>query len=769
MEQKTLAKERQKLAALLARLEGNPPPSSHELHEIWAGRARPFWRVQPRLYTALTRKCREVGENFLAIEVAEEGLAWSNEDVDPAGHLQLVHGRALAYASVGASDQARQLIEELGPHRHASADALGLLARTHKDWFEATDDPTLRREHLLHARNAYRQALAQVSDPYLAINAATTSLLLASHDGPEAEEDRLEARQMAGRARKLCGDGEEPDAPPGLERDRATYWRLATLAECSLILGEHDTARDQYRAAGEAGRYQRAELLATRRQTRLLLHALERDPHEFDACFPLPSVGLFAGHMVDLPDRATPRFPESSVPEARARIAAVLEEHHILIGYGSAACGADLIFLRAVLDRPGGEIHVVLPFERERFKRESVMRVPAHAHWGEEFDRVLAKAASITELSDSPCWFDGNAFAFGNRVFHGMAEHKAREQGDVPVGFALWDGEPAGERIGGTADCVRQWAARGRTRVLLSPVGDEIRLEEECVQDDFGTSLPVQAAATGEEAAAGVSEEIAAILCGEWEQPPATAKAGERPAMEARARFFLRAAETLAPHAQWIVHRWVNGPQFRLIFRDLAAAGHAAQALRERTASLGGTLRLALHAGPVVRWRHPLMLGREEPAGIHLQKAARLATLPASGRTHVSREYTALLEALPVGVDRRRLHCVYQGTRPWVSRSGGKRCSCWRNEPHGEIHLSRLPDPVDDACLVHVVGRHLHLHTVPGGQADEAFTHLARDMGEDEMLIREFDTEHRARKHVHNPSLDLDVFFGSSVLDGHGK
>ncbi len=553
------------------------------------------------------------------------------------------------------------LIEGLGPERDASADALGLLARTHKDWFETAADPAQRREHLLHARNAYRQALARVSDPYLAINAATTSLLLAADRGPDAEGDRVEARLLAVRARKLCGDDAGPDAPPGPERDRANYWRLATLAECSLVLGEYDKARAQYRAAGEAGRYQRAELLATRRQTRLLLGAMDRDPHELDACFALPGVALFAGHMVDLPDRAAPRFPESAVPGVRERIAATLEEHGVLIGYGSAACGADLLFLRAVLDRPGGEIHVVLPFERERFKRESVVRKPTHRHWGEEFDRVLASAASVTELSDSPCWFEGNAFAFGNRVLHGMAEHKAREQGDAPVGFALWDGRPVGERVGGTADCVRQWAARGRTRVLISPSGGEVRSEDACIPDTTGATLPVQAASGDEAAAAGVTEEIAGILCGEWEQPAAVAEAGERPSMEARAHFFQRAAETLAPYGEWIVHRWVNGPQFRLIFRDLAVAGQAARELREGTAALGGALRLALHAGPVVRWRHPLMLGGEEPAGIHLQKAARLAALPASGRTYVSREYAALIEALPIGTDHRRLHCVYQG------------------------------------------------------------------------------------------------------------
>ena len=186
-------------------------------------------------------------------------------------------------------------------------------------------------------------------------------------------------------------------------------------------------------------------------------------------------VALFTGHMVDLPGRPTPRFPESAVPAVQARIASVLEEHNILTGYGSAACGADLLFLRAVLDRPGGEVRVVLPFERERFRRVSVVRVPEQAHWGEEFDRVLAAAKSVTELHDDPHRFEGNPFAYGNHVLLGMAEQKAREQDDTPVGFALWDENPAEDRSGGTADFVRQLAARRHRRVILSPSGNAVR------------------------------------------------------------------------------------------------------------------------------------------------------------------------------------------------------------------------------------------------------------------------------------------------------
>ncbi len=45
----------------------------------------------------------------------------------------------------------------------------------------------------------------------------------------------------------------------------------------------------------------------------------------------------------------------------------------------------------------------------------------------------------------------------------------------------------------------------------------------------------------------------------------------------------------------------------------------------------------------MMRWRNPLMLGRGEPAGLHPQKAARLA-------------------ALPVQIDRHKLRCIYRGT-----------------------------------------------------------------------------------------------------------
>ena len=80
------------------------------------------------------------------------------------------------------------------------------------------------------------------------------------------------------------------------------------------------------------------------------------------------------------------------------------------------------------------------------------------------------------------------------------------------------------------------------------------------------------------------------------------------------------------------------------------------------------------------------------------------------------------------------------------------------------LNFVRLAEAIDDARLVQIVGRHLELHAVAIGQADEAFAHRARDMGQDRMIIgvREGDSEHRAREHFSDFAFSFDDLFGHS-------
>jgi len=92
---------------------------------------------------------------------------------------------------------------------------------------------------------------------------------------------------------------------------------------------------------------------------------------------------LFTGHMVDAPDRATPRFPASRVAAASRRIFAALDD----IGAGpedlaltQGAAGGDLLFAEACLAR-GVPLRLLLPLARPEFVAASLLPVVDGAAW----------------------------------------------------------------------------------------------------------------------------------------------------------------------------------------------------------------------------------------------------------------------------------------------------------------------------------------------------------------------------------------------------
>ena len=75
---------------------------------------------------------------------------------------------------------------------------------------------------------------------------------------------------------------------------------------------------------------------------------------------------VFSGHMIDLPGRSTPRFPANLEGVIGEAIEDGLRKLDGRIGYASAACGSDILFLEKILEL-GGEIHVILPIPMEQF------------------------------------------------------------------------------------------------------------------------------------------------------------------------------------------------------------------------------------------------------------------------------------------------------------------------------------------------------------------------------------------------------------------
>jgi hypothetical protein len=98
---------------------------------------------------------------------------------------------------------------------------------------------------------------------------------------------------------------------------------------------------------------------------------------------------VHAGNRIDAPGRATERFPASQVTVVAARVRQMLATLQPTRVVSNAAAGADLIMLRTA-QAMGIPVHVLMPIERDRFLRESVL--DNGADWVDEFDAVLTHA-----------------------------------------------------------------------------------------------------------------------------------------------------------------------------------------------------------------------------------------------------------------------------------------------------------------------------------------------------------------------------------------
>jgi hypothetical protein len=90
------------------------------------------------------------------------------------------------------------------------------------------------------------------------------------------------------------------------------------------------------------------------------------------------------------------------------------------------------------------------------------------------------------------------------------------------------------------------------------------------------------------------------------------------------------------------------------------------------------------------------------------------------------------------------------GRRKHKFWGNGKILSKWRENP--------LSQPIHNPALVKVVRGHFQLHPVAIGEADEAFAHFARDMGENLVLIGQLHPEHGPGENGDDFAFGFDKF-----------
>ncbi len=175
---------------------------------------------------------------------------------------------------------------------------------------------------------------------------------------------------------------------------------------------------------------------------------------------------LFAGHMIDSPDRPEPRFPANKESIAAARIGAALDAlgagpDDLAIAQGAA--GGDLLFAEACLAR-GVRFQMLLPLPEPEFIEASVLPCSDGESWRSRYlalrERLtLAPRIMPDELGPLPRDRNGNPINPFERCNLWLL-YSALSQGLSCVRFiCLWNGS-GGDGAGGTAHMVKEVTRR---------------------------------------------------------------------------------------------------------------------------------------------------------------------------------------------------------------------------------------------------------------------------------------------------------------------
>lgn len=162
-----------------------------------------------------------------------------------------------------------------------------------------------------------------------------------------------------------------------------------------------------------------------------------------DSSFPHGSgpVVVVAGRRVDRSPSGPRRFPPENAFIVKERIAAFLRRMNAAAVVGAAAAGADILTLEAAVEI-GLPIHVVLPFDKARFRQTSVE--DCGADWAARYDRLMESVgeARLVQLSYDPG--DGRTYLEGNRDILNAAEETAGRLRTKAEALVVWDGKSRG-------------------------------------------------------------------------------------------------------------------------------------------------------------------------------------------------------------------------------------------------------------------------------------------------------------------------------------
>jgi class 3 adenylate cyclase len=456
-------------------------------------------------------------------------------------------------------------------------------------------------------------------------------------------DDRERGQQWAREVRTACLEELEQLTAKGED----AYWTLATLGEAALILEDDDEAADWYRRAAQAGSDRYGDLGSTRRNARLLLRHLRGDTSQIDRLLPVPRLAVLAGRPT-----AQASLPADRHEALREEVESRLVGANALIGYSSAGTEMDVLFSEALL-AAGGEVHIVLPYDKDDFVRDT-LETASDAEFGARLEAIVQCAAEIVTASQGKLEGGRVALDYADLMLFGLARLRALQLETDLIPFAFSSGSLEGDGV--AAQLVRRWTSDGCPPEVI---------------DLQGTPEAAAPPAAPMPPQTGFAGRILAILFADTVSFSRLTDVAVRRFVE----YFLGAIAGLTTGDSFTplaMNTWGDG--LFGIFRSVREAGEYALALTELVTATDWeskglpadlNVRIALHAGPVWSYTNPVT-GKSDYIGTHVTRAARLEPITPPGNVYATYGFASLAAA--EGVE--GFACEYVGETPLAKSAG---------------------------------------------------------------------------------------------------
>ncbi len=348
----------------------------------------------------------------------------NNPEVD---HLRVDQLLALSLSKSGSPELALAHLELAYRRNQEDSETAGILGGIYKELFKKHQDS----KYAILSRDTYAKNFSATKSYYTGINAATMSAIAGR---------AMQGREIANSVISLIGD------------QSLGFWELATLAEAYLLVKNRERSIECYIKARQLAGNDWGKVISVHNQLWLLNHYLPV-PKDVLKIFAPPQVVAFAGHMVDAPNRKTPRFPAIIESKVKDAIKGAIRTINASIGYSSLASGADILFAECIAEE-GGEVYVLMPFAKDDFINTSLRF--AGEHWVARFEELLAKFP-VNFITKENYGGNDDLFSLLGKVIFGSSVLRSQTYHQEPFLLTVLSEFDLKQKEGGTRATIQMW------------------------------------------------------------------------------------------------------------------------------------------------------------------------------------------------------------------------------------------------------------------------------------------------------------------------